>query len=93
MTKRTDRMVGFVLPCNKDGLPLYDLFLATSFEAIEHFFKSNEVSKYAYIYVAQCIYPAIPTFCLACVGSNISFTAKGGGNTSLKNNVNKGISP
>lgn len=74
--KTTDGMVGFVLPCKEDGLPLYDSFLATSFEAIEYCFKSNQVSKYAYIYVAQCISPTIPAFCLACIGSNISFTAK-----------------
>ena len=47
--KETDRMVGFVLPCNEDGLPLIDSYLATSFEAIEHCFSSYQVSKFAYI--------------------------------------------
>ena len=74
--KNTDRMVGFVLPCNEDGLPLCDSYLATSFETIECCFRSNQVSKFAYIYVAQCILPTIPSFCLACIGSNITFTAK-----------------
>jgi len=73
--KETDRMVGFVLPCDEDGLPLVNSFLATSFEAIEHCFASCQVSKYAYLYVAQCVSPIIPPFCLGCMGSDISFTA------------------
>ena len=47
--KNTARMVGFVLPCNDNGLPLFDSYLATSFETIESCFRSNQVSKFAYI--------------------------------------------
>ena len=31
----TDRLVGFVLPCNNRGLPLTEAFLAVSFKAIK----------------------------------------------------------
>ena len=37
----TNRMVGFVLPCDDAGLPLTDSFLATSFETIEECFRSE----------------------------------------------------
>ena len=50
-----DRMVGFVLPCSEDGLPLVtDSFLATSFEVIEQCFRTCEVSKFAYICGTMC---------------------------------------
>ena len=35
-----DRIVGFVLPCSEDELPLTDSFLAASFEVIEHCVKN-----------------------------------------------------
>ena len=69
-------MVRFVLPCNEDGLPLIDSYLATSFKAIEHCFSSYLVSKFAYICVAQCVSATTAAFCLACMRNNISFTAK-----------------
>ena len=68
-------MVGFVLPCSEDGLPLTDSFLATSFEVIEQCFRTCEISKFAYVYVAQCVSPTVPAYCLACMGTNNSFTA------------------
>ena len=71
----TNRLVGFVLPCNSEGLPLADSFLATSFDFIESCFQSNEVSKLAYIYMAQPIAHNVPAFCLGCVGSTNCFTA------------------
>ena len=73
--RENDRMVGFVLPCNENGLPLPNSFLATSFEVIEQCFRTCEVSKFAYIYVAQCVSPTVPAYCLACMGTNNSFTA------------------
>ena len=32
----TDKLVGFVLPCDKEGMPLCDSFMATSFESMQH---------------------------------------------------------
>ena len=69
----TDRVVGFVLPCNDAGLPLSDTFLATSFGAIEKMFATNELAKYAYAYVAQPVSLNAPAFCIACIGSNNRF--------------------
>ena len=40
-----DRLVGFVLPCNDQGLPLVDSFLATTFESIQNMFETNQRSK------------------------------------------------
>jgi len=70
--RESNRMVGFILPCDDAGLPLADSFLATTFEAIEECFKTQQMSKLAYVYVAQCI---LPPFCLGCVGINNVFTA------------------
>ena len=72
----TDRVVGFVLPCNDAGLPLSDTFLATSLSAIEKMFASCELAKYAYAYVAQPVCLNVPPFCFACIGSNNRFTAE-----------------
>lgn len=71
----TNRLVGFVLPCNSDGLPLADSFLAVSLEIIEECFKSQEISKFAYVFMAQCILQHVPAFCLGCIGSNNCFDA------------------
>ena len=72
----TNRLVGFVLPCNySDGLPLVDSFLAVSLEVIEECFKSQEISKFAYVFMAQCILQHVPAFCLGCIGSNNCFNA------------------
>ena len=72
----TDRVVGFVLPCDDAGLPLSDTFLATSLSAIEKMFATSELAKYAYAYVAQPMCLNVPPFCFACMGSNNRFTAE-----------------
>ena len=72
---RTDRCVGFVLPL-KNGLPVLDSFLATSFDAIENMFATQTPARYAYIYMAQPLDQNIPAFCLACFGTNNKFTAE-----------------
>ena len=51
----TNRCIGFVLPSNKDGLPMVNAYLATSFDAIEQMFCSSKVSRYAYVYVVQAL--------------------------------------
>lgn len=74
--QETNRMVGFVLPSDDNGLlPMADSFLATSFEVIENCFKNNEISKFAYLYMVHCVPPAVPGFCLACIGTNNNFSA------------------
>ena len=45
----TDIIVGFMLLCDTNDLPLCNLFIATSFSAIESMFKDNEIAKFAYV--------------------------------------------
>ena len=71
----SDRLVGFVLPCNDQGLPLADSFLATTIESIEEMFENNKRSKYAYVYMAQCLSNNIPPYFLACLGTDNCFSA------------------
>ena len=66
--------VGFVLPVNKNGLPLVDSFRAVSFPAVERMISSNEIAKYAYVYMVQPLGENVPPFCLACIGTNNKFT-------------------
>ena len=66
----SDRLVGFVLPCSDQGLPLVDSVLATTFESIQRMFETNQCSKYAYVYMAQCL--STPYF-LACLGIDNCF--------------------
>ena len=47
----TVRLVGFVLSCDREGLPLTDAFIAVSFEAIEEAFSVCCCSQ-----VSICIY-------------------------------------
>ena len=42
---------------------------------IENCFRNNEISKFAYLYTVQCVSPTVPGFCLACIGTNNSFSA------------------
>jgi len=49
-----------------------DSFLAFSLEGIEVCFTSQQIDKFVYVFVAQCIYKEVPPFCL---GTNNSFTA------------------
>ena len=67
--------MGFVLPCDTNGLLLCNSFIATSFTAIESMFKDNEIAKFAYMYMAQALSKQVPAFCLACVGTNNRFNA------------------
>ena len=58
----TDHCVGFVLPTSRTGLPLTNSFIAVSFAAVESMFSTNEISKYAYVYMVQPLGENIPLF-------------------------------
>ena len=73
----TDKLVGFVLPCDNEDLPLTDSFIAVTFASIEESFRTAEVAKYAFVYMAQPLCQNVPSFCLACMGTNNKFTAEG----------------
>ena len=85
----TDRCVGFVLPTSKTGLPLADSFIAVSFAAVESMFSTNEISKYAYVYIVQPLGENIPPFCLACIGTNNKFTFETADGSTYSTNVEK----
>ena len=70
---KTNRMVGFVLPCDNNGLPLTDTFLASSFQQMEQYFLDNDVAKYALVYMEQPLGDNVLAFCLACLGTNNKF--------------------
>ena len=70
----TDSCVGFVLPIAKNGLPILDSFIALPFSTIKNMFSSNQIAKYAYVYMAQLLGENVPAHCLACIGTNNRFT-------------------
>ena len=49
----TDKLVGFVLPCDQNGLPICDSFIASSFETMEKYFENASLAKYAFVFVVQ----------------------------------------
>ena len=64
--------VGFVLPM-RDGMVQCGVYEATSFDKIIEIFKTRPLSKFAYIYVAQPLCDGVPSFCLACIGTDNKF--------------------
>ena len=72
----TNRCVGFVLPNGQDGLPKGDSFIGDSFADIEIYFKTADISNYAYLYAVQPLQQGIPSFCLSVIGTNNKFTAE-----------------
>ena len=73
---RSDRCIGFVLPLDKNGLPRTDAYVANSFEDIQDYFHKAAISKYAYVYTIQPLQEGVPSFCLACIGTDNKFTAE-----------------
>ena len=65
-----------MLPCDQNGLPQNQSFLAISFSQIEDMFKSTPIANYAYVYMVQPLKDGIPPFCLACIGTDNKFTFK-----------------
>ena len=72
----SNKLVGFVLPSTKNGLPLTDAFLAISFESIKSAFQDGEFAKYAFVYMAQIVTKDVSPLCLCCFSTNNKFTAK-----------------
>ena len=69
----SNKLVGFVLPCNDKGLPLCDSFPAESFKRMEEAFRKSTIAKYAFVYMVQPLSEGVPAFCLACLGSDNKF--------------------
>ena len=64
--------MGFVLPCDKEGLPISSRFLATSFQKS---FEEGDIAKYAFVYMAQPLTDGVLAFCLSCLGTSNKFTS------------------
>ena len=64
----TDKIVGFILPCDSNGLPLSNSFIATSFSAIEIMFKDNEICSQ----ICICVYGPGPFKASSCLLSCLS---------------------
>ena len=71
----TNKLVGFVLPCNNDGLQICDPFLATSFKAMETFSK-KVVLQNMHLFMIQPLTVGVLAFCLACIGTDNKFDAE-----------------
>ena len=71
----TDKLVGFVLPCDRDGL-ICDSFIATSFETMKSYFDNASLAKYAFVYVVQPLTKGVSPFCLACIATDNKFNAE-----------------
>lgn len=72
----TDCLVGFVMPCDDNGVPLTASFKADSYESMQAIFRNGEFAKYAFVYMAQPLARGVPAFCLACLGTNNKFTSE-----------------
>ncbi|KAK3931307.1 Telomere length regulator protein RIF1 [Frankliniella fusca] len=72
---RTNQIIGFVPPLDKDGLPTTDSFPATSAAEIKSYYDKGVVSSNAYLIVAQPLSPNAPSFCLCLYRTDNSFTA------------------
>ena len=52
-----------MLPYDEEGLPISSSFMATSFQSMESSFKTGDVAKYAFVYMAQSLSDSVPAFC------------------------------
>lgn len=69
----SNKLIGFVLPCDENGLPIREAFTATTFESIEDAFRTGAIAKYAFAYMVQPLSQNVPAFCLCCLGSDNKF--------------------
>ena len=72
----TDCLVGFVMPCDDNGVLLTVFFKADCYESMQAIFRNGEFAKYAFVYMAQSLARGVPAFCLACLGTNNRFTSE-----------------
>ena len=71
----TNQVVGFVPKLDENGLPIQGSFPATSAAVMAGYFQTNVLSNYAYVIMAQPLYPKAPPFCLCIFGTDNVFTA------------------
>lgn len=73
----TNKLVGFSLPLNNDGMPKTDQFMARNVEEIQSHFndEKNSVSTIAYTIMAQPLVENVAPFSLTLFSTNNKFTA------------------
>ena len=74
--QNTNQIVGFVLPLDKQGMPIPFSFPATSYRVIEKYFQDEKVSSSLYTIIAQPLQNDAPCFCLFLYGTDNKFTAE-----------------
>lgn len=73
---KTNEILGFVLPADKNGMPIPHSYLATSFSEIcDHFSKKTCYAHYVNVVMAQPL-GKVPAFCLLLFGSDGKYTAE-----------------
>ena len=74
--KETDKLVGFVLPSNDEGVPLSNSFIAVSFDFVKEAFSTAEIGKYVLVYMAQPLQENVPAYCLMCTATDNRYNAE-----------------
>lgn len=69
---KSNRMIGFVSSCGKNGLPKNN-FYVNSVKDIENAFSKYDVGCNAYVYMAQLLIDNAPAFCLTVFASDNKF--------------------
>ncbi|KAK4880914.1 hypothetical protein RN001_004233 [Aquatica leii] len=71
---KINEMVGYVIPVSeKTGFPITKKFSVCSLADIKNVFDNEDMSKNAYVYMAQPLHDKSPAFCLVIFGSGNSF--------------------
>lgn len=68
--RKTNKVVGFVLPYDDNGMPKSNSFLATSAKAIENYFKKEKPARLLYTSIVQPLAKNAPFFCLLMNGTD-----------------------
>ena len=74
--KETDKLIGFVLPSNNEGIPLSESFIAISFNFVQETFSTAEIGKYVLVYMAQPLEENFPAYCLICAATDNRYNAE-----------------
>lgn len=72
---RTNKLVGFVLPLNENGMPITNKFMARNVLEIESHFLNTSISTIAYVIMAQPPVENTPPFVLTLFSTDNKFTS------------------
>lgn len=69
----SNQLVGFVLPSNKQRLPISGTYEATSARKIQESFETGTISSLAYVIIAQSLAHNASSFCFSIFGTDNKF--------------------